>query len=277
MGWKHWDERKFIALLLKTGQKTTYRPVGLDDDGALELGIAPDFTVLTTGRYSGTVNITINGNTHATSNACVKDKNTGLMFHREVIQADLGPAADGRLFWEQYTLGPKIDITFTAATKIIHSIAGDFDTGACCVGRKITVSGATQAGNNQVVTVAGITANNMTVNEVIVNEGAGASVSFASVDDLIWDLKDQANIPPGVAGYTDWRIPNRKELESIVDAGQHTPSIDSAVFPSTPTDYFWSSSTSVNNSTFAWRIGFTNGYISRHYKNVNKFNIRLVR
>ena len=273
MGWKHWDEGKFIAPLLKTGQVTSYHA---GDDGDLELGIAHDFTVLTTGRYSGTVNITVNGKTHATSNACVQDKNTGLMFHREVIQVDIGPAGDGKLFWEQWTLGPKIDISFTAATKIIHSVAGDFDTGACCVGRKITVSGAAQAGNNQVITVTAITANNMTVNEAIVNEGAGASVSFASVDDLIWDLKDQANAA-NLAGYTDWRIPNRKELDSIVDLGQNDPAIDGTIFPSVPSIYFWTSSTYSQNILVAWFAKFSDGSLSFSYKDENKFYTRLVR
>jgi len=77
MGWKHWDEGKFHALLLKTGQVTSYYA---GDDGELELGIAPKYTVLTTGRYSGNVNITVNGKTHATSNARVQDKNTGVMW-----------------------------------------------------------------------------------------------------------------------------------------------------------------------------------------------------
>ncbi|MCK4525957.1 DUF1566 domain-containing protein [candidate division WOR-3 bacterium] len=273
MAWKHWDERKFITLLLKTGQTTSYQT---GDDGDLELGVAHDFAVLTTGRYSGTINITINGKTHATNNACVKDNNTGKMWHREVIQADIGPTANGTLFWGQYTLGPKIDITFTAATKIIHSVAGDFSTGACCVGRKITVSGAAQAGNNQDVTVAAITANDMTVNEVLVNEGAGASVSFASVDDLIWDLKDQANAN-SLAGYTDWRIPNRRELESIVDLGQNNPSIDEITFPSTPATYQWTSSTNLNPSSDAWVVIFTKGVVYNNKKITLKMHVRLVR
>jgi hypothetical protein len=261
------------ALLLKTGQVTSYHA---DDDGDLQLGIAPSYTVLTTGRYSGTVNITVNGKTHATSNACVQDKNTGLMWHREVIQSDIGPAANGKLFWDQWTLGPKIDISFTAATKVIHSIAGDFDTGACCVGRKITVSGAAQAGNNQVVTVAAITANDMTVNEVIVNEGAGASVSFASVDDLIWDLKDQANAN-SLAGYTDWRIPNRKELASIVDLEQCNPCIDGTTFPSTPTTHHWTSSTNPCSTASAWYIYFYDGYTTYGVRQTLKYYVRLVR
>jgi len=242
----------------------------------LELGVAPSYTVLTIGQYSGTINITINGKTATLSNECVRDNRTGKMFARYVVQSIIGPAADGKLFWEQWTLGPKTDISFDVATKKINSVAGDFDTSACCIGRKITVSGAAQAGNNQDVTVAAITANDITVNETLVNEAAGASVSFATVDDLIWDLLDQANAN-SLAGYTDWRVPNRRELESIVDIGYCSPAINATIFPSTPSTYHWTSSTNPCNSAYAWGVYFYYGYVYRNDKRTSKLYVRLAR
>ena len=262
------------ASLLKTGQITSYH---IGDDGDLELGVAHSYTILTIGQYSGTFNVTINGKTYAFSNACAKDNNTGKMWARTVPQSDIGPANDGKLFWDQYTLGPKIDISFTAATKIIHSVAGDFDINACCVGRKVTISGAAQAGNNQVVTVVGITANDLTTNEALVNEAAGASVSFATKDDLVWDLVDQANVGSGLAGYTDWRLPNRKELESITDIGQCNPTIDGTAFPSTPIDQHWASSANPCSATNVWAVAFTHGNVYNYKKRTSKYFVRLVR
>ncbi|MBW8191930.1 DUF1566 domain-containing protein [Neiella marina] len=69
-----------------------------------------------------------------------------------------------------------------------------------------------------------------------------------------------------VAGYTDWKLPNIKELQSIVDYSGVYPAIDSSVFNTTDNDaYFWSS-TSAYFSKFgpeekrkpywAWYVAF---------------------
>lgn len=81
---------------LKTGQTTSYET---GDDGDLEKGIAKEYTILTTGRYSGTTDIIINSKTHSLSNNCVKDNKTGLMWARYVPLADIGPDSDGKLLW----------------------------------------------------------------------------------------------------------------------------------------------------------------------------------
>jgi hypothetical protein len=262
-----------ICAPLKTGQTVSY---ATGDDGDLERGVSKNYTILTTGQYSGTSNIVINSKTHALSNNCVKDNRTGLMWARYVPTADIGPSADGKLFWEQWTLGPKTDISFTAGTKIINSVAGDFNTSALCVGRKVAITGAGEAGNNQTVTVTAITANNMTVSEAIVDEAAGASVSFATVDDLIWDAIAQANAN-SLGGYSDWRVPNSFELYSIVNLGNCNPAIDTTVFPSTPSSYFWTASTDPCNSSLAFYVGFNHGHVLYNNKQQHKYYLRFVR
>ena len=219
--------------LLKTGQTTSYHA---GDDGDLEYGVAHEYEVLTTGQYAGTTDITINGKTLAMSNACVRDVNTGLYWAREVPQSDIGPATNGKLFWDDWTLENQTDISFSAATDIINSTAGDFNTSALCVGRKFAVVGSTH--NSGIHTVASITANNITVVEDLIEESAGASVTIETTGDLIWDLADQANAG-SLGGYNDWFVPNQNELWSIHKAV--SPYIDTLAFPSTPADSIWAS------------------------------------
>jgi len=61
------------------------------------------------------------------------------------------------------------------------------------------------------------------------------------------------------AGYNDWRLPNRNELQSIVDYSRYDPAID-PIF-NTRTSYYWSSTTDAEYSSDAWLVGFRSGNI----------------
>lgn len=58
-------------------------------------------------------------------------------------------------------------------------------------------------------------------------------------------------------GHTDWRVPNRTELESLVQLGA-SPAIDTAAFPGA-TGAFWSSTSYQSAPTQAWGVDFTQG------------------
>ena len=61
------------------------------------------------------------------------------------------------------------------------------------------------------------------------------------------------------AGHDDWRLPNVRELQSIVDYGRWGPSID-PVFGA-EYGWYWSSSTSVSLPVLAWLVHFGGGYV----------------
>lgn len=61
------------------------------------------------------------------------------------------------------------------------------------------------------------------------------------------------------AGQTDWRLPNKKELESIVEFCGYDPSINTTEFPATPASIFWASSSYVPDPAFAWNVSFKDG------------------
>jgi hypothetical protein len=62
-----------------------------------------------------------------------------------------------------------------------------------------------------------------------------------------------------LAGHSDWRLPSVIELVSIVDLGQFSPSINGKYFPSTPANFFWSSSPVAGSPSLAWLVYFDNG------------------
>lgn len=92
-----WQVNNFPANPLKTGQTTSY---GTNDDGALQSGVSPSYTILTTGQYSGTSQFSMPpGTDEAISQACVEDNRTGLMWMRD-CPTGLGPAANGLIPWD---------------------------------------------------------------------------------------------------------------------------------------------------------------------------------
>jgi len=77
-----------------------------------------------------------------------------------------------------------------------------------------------------------------------------------------------------LAGHTDWRLPNLRELLSIVDYGRVDPAID-PVFAAL-TDWYWSSSTYVNVPGLAWCVYFSDGGVGGCSKD-NDSHVRAVR
>lgn len=77
-------------------------------------------------------------------------------------------------------------------------------------------------------------------------------------------------------GNEDWRLPNRNELQSIVDYQEADPAIDSTAFPDT-TGTFWTSTTSAGSGTSAYTVDFSSGAISSADKDANTYKVLAVR
>lgn len=73
-----------------------------------------------------------------------------------------------------------------------------------------------------------------------------------------------------------YRLPNIKELKSIVEWQCYEPAINSKTFPNTPNSSYWSSSPLVNHSNYAWGVNFIFGYDDQNH-NPSSYYVRAVR
>lgn len=72
-----------------------------------------------------------------------------------------------------------------------------------------------------------------------------------------------------------WRVPTIQELNSIIEYRCTMPSINSEIFPATPTSNFWTSSHFAGYPAGGWNINFNDGSHETCNKNWNLY-LRLV-
>jgi hypothetical protein len=129
---------------------------------------------------------------------------------------------------------------------------------------------------------------------------AGSAATWSCVQDnvtgLIWEVKttagggglhDASNVyawtntfaaqvnTAGLCGYSDWRMPTKEELRSIVDYGS-AQSVDAAYFPNTVGADYWTSVQFEAGPASAWSVNFNTGNDGLPAK-TSSVRIRLVR
>lgn len=91
-----------------------------------------------------------------------------------------------------------------------------------------------------------------------------------NVTGLMWQQEDDNNAYTWqhavdwcagllLAGHSDWRLPNVKELSSLVNEELYNLAIDGALFPGTESNAYWSSSSYASNTNYAWHVDFYYG------------------
>lgn len=65
------------------------------------------------------------------------------------------------------------------------------------------------------------------------------------------------------SGFDDWRLPDPKELDSILDTRHRSPAIDPEAFPGTPVGWYWTAlSYAGGPDTHAWHVNFSSGHVA---------------
>jgi len=84
----------------------------------------------------------------------------------------------------------------------------------------------------------------------------------------------QCNLIP--LGYNDWRVPDIKELMSIMDYGKAIPPMINLIFPNTQTTIDYWSSTYDTSSNNVWCLTFNKGIVEGCYFSSNSY-LRCIR
>jgi hypothetical protein len=102
----------------------------------------------------------------------------------------------------------------------------------------------------------------------------GNSTITDSRTGLVWQQQDDATTRTwetaityceglALAGQSDWRLPNIKELRTIVDNAKNSPAINTTYFPNTQSSNYWSSSTdALYTGLYAWTVTFYDGAVT---------------
>ena len=76
--------------------------------------------------------------------------------------------------------------------------------------------------------------------------------------------------------YSDWTLPSKQALMSIVDYEYYYPSTNLQFFPQIKPESYWTDNNIKNQSNTEWVVDFSYGYINRHYKG-DDYYVRCVR
>ena len=127
-----------------------------------------------------------------------------------------------------------------------------------------------------------------------VDDGGQWLMTRDNVTGLIWELKTNVNrahvytwsnaqsqFIAGLnsaefGGFSNWRLPDIKELSSLVKAAG-SPLIDAVWFPKNVPWYYWSSTSKAGETICAWFVNFGGGWVDYSSKSAESYYVRAVR
>lgn len=107
---------------------------------------------------------------------------------------------------------------------------------------------------------------------------AGNTCVYSSLVRYTWEEALARAKSTAVSTRVAWRLPNVKELQSLVNRGVLNPAIDSGTFPNIP-EYtpFWTSTPYAGDASNAWSVEFSYGGNVVYLGRSSYLYVRLVR
>jgi hypothetical protein len=80
------------------------------------------------------------------------------------------------------------------------------------------------------------------------------------------------DISNGGSSQTDWRLPNIKELHSLIDFGNSMPSLPSGhLFSEVQVGFYWSSTSGTSSTADAWNVSMIYGNVNLNAKSSGRY------
>ena len=146
---------------------------------------------------------------------------------------------------------------------------GDLQGAGTCTGS--LVANTTAAATGAPTTDWACTKDNVTNLIWSLQSGNGDWTTYASTT-----LPTATNAASRCGFATGWRLPTRRELLGIVLNDGSNPSVDASYFPSTQSNWYWTSDTYAPSPSGAWVVVFDSGYTFAGVKTSSNY-VRLVR
>ena len=110
----------------------------------------------------------------------------------------------------------------------------------------------------------------------VTDNSTGLMWQQASSSNKTWEQALAYCAGLNLGDHADWRLPAIKELRSLADNIQYSPSINTMYFPDTSASWYWSSTTCGNVTYDAWNVNFYFGDVNGYNKS-NSYYVRAVR